>query len=132
MSYEEEYAAFAAKDRVKRLRIRSVNQPTHAPGYHLLQNLVYDEQGTHVVLVYSILKVLVRGRSLRRMIFAIENDMANFIQEFDAGRWPQPGADVPFISSIEVKEHEHSAKPDDEKPAQSQFAFLHPARLNQP
>ena len=106
----EEYAAFNAKDKVGRLRIRGAKGQVNAPSYNLLVNLVYDEQGTHVVLVYTILTALVRGRNLQQVVFAIENGMAEFIQEFDAARWRQPDASAPFISSIEVRMNENGEK----------------------
>lgn len=98
------YVAFGTKDRVKRLRIRSRHEPVNAPGYNILLNVVYDEDATHFILVYSILSVLVRGENLHKVIFAIENAMADFIQEFDPGRWPKPcTAGEPLIASIELR-----------------------------
>ena len=100
----EKYVAFDTKDKVFRLRIRNADDSICAPGYNILLNLLYDKQGTHFILTYSVLMVLVRGRNLQRVIFAIENGMADFIQEFDFKRWPQPtDATAPFIESIEVK-----------------------------
>ena len=56
------------------------------------------------MLVYTVLMVLVRGRNLQKLVFAIENGMADYIQEFDAARWQKPAdASAPFIESIEVK-----------------------------
>jgi hypothetical protein len=38
------------------------------------------------------------------VIFAIENGMADYIQEFDLKRWPEPtDATAPFIESIYVR-----------------------------
>jgi hypothetical protein len=101
----DEYVAFGTKDKVNRLRIRNAGELTNAPGYNVLVNVVYDgRQGTHFMLVYTVLMVLVRGRNLQKMVFAIENGMADYIQEFDAGRWQKPAdANAPFIESIEVK-----------------------------
>lgn len=101
----DEYVAFGTKDKVNRLRIRSAGDLTNAPGYNVLLNVVYDgRQGTHCMLVYTVLMVLVRGRNLQKLVFAIENGMADYIQEFDAARWQKPAdANAPFIESIEVK-----------------------------
>ena len=100
----EKYVAFDTKDKVFRLRIRNADDSICAPGYNILLNLLYDKQGTHFILTYSVLMVLVRGRNLQRVIFAIENGMADYIQEFDFTRWPEPtDATAPFIESIEVK-----------------------------
>ena len=49
----EVYAAFATKDRVERLKIKSANQPTRAPGYNNLMEVVYNGSiGTNFVLSY--------------------------------------------------------------------------------
>jgi len=107
----EQYMAFGSKDRVHRLRIRSLAAPVNAPGYNILLNVIYDGQhGTHFLLVYSVLMVRVQGRNLQKVIYAIENEKADFIQEFDPERWPQPAdAIAPFIESIEIKVVESSA-----------------------
>ncbi len=100
----EEYAAFGTKDRVHRLRIRSAAAPINAPGYNILLNVVYDGQGTNFILVYTILMVLVRGKNLQKTVFAIENEMADYIQEFDPDKWQKPtDATAAFIESIEIK-----------------------------
>ena len=101
----EEYVAFGTKDKVNRLRIHSALAPTHSPTYNILLNIIYDGQyGTNFVLVYTVMMVLVRGKNLQKMVFAIENGMSDFIQEFDADRWQKPkDASAAFIESIEVK-----------------------------
>src|ERR1700691_5461905 len=101
----DDYVAFATKDNAHRLRIRSAVALTHAPSYQLLVDVVYDgHHGTHFVLVYTTLAVLVRGRNLQKVVFAIENGMGDYIQEFDPKRWQKPGEPTaPFIESIEVK-----------------------------
>lgn len=60
--------------------------------------------------------VLVRGKNLQKVVFAIENGMADFIQEFDFKRWPEPtDATVPFIESIEVKANENGSAANETK-----------------
>jgi hypothetical protein len=99
----EEYEAFGAKDRVNRLRIRSRTEPVNAPGYNILLNIIYDSEGTHFILVYSMLMVLVCGKHLGKVIFAIEHELADFIQEFDPQHWRKPSnATAPFIESIKI------------------------------
>ena len=100
----DEYAAFEAKDRVDRLKIRRANDPTRSPGYAYLLDVVYDgSYGTNFVLVYTFLMVLVRGRNLQPVIMALEMGTAEFIQEFDADRWQKPKDEkAPFIESIKV------------------------------
>ena len=101
----EGYIAFGTKDKVHRLRIRSAMAPVNSPGYHILLNVVYDgEYGTNFVLLYSVLMVLVRGKNLQKVVFAIENGMADFIQEYDPDRWGKPKDETAaFIESIEIK-----------------------------
>ena len=56
------------------------------------------------MLVYTVLMVLVRGKNLQKLVFAIENGHADYIQQFDPARWQKPTeADATIIDSIEVK-----------------------------
>lgn len=100
----EDYAAFGAKDKVERLRIRRAMAPTRAPGYAYLLDIAYDGPfGTNIVLVYTFLMVMVRGRNLQPVIMALETNTADFIQEYDPDKWPKPtDPKAPFIESIEV------------------------------
>jgi len=100
-----EYLAFGTKDKVNRLRIRSAMAPVNSPGYNILLNVVYDgEYGTNFVLLFTVMIVLVRGKNLQKVVFAIENGMADFIQEFDPDKWQKPAdAGAAFIESIEIK-----------------------------
>ena len=112
----EKYMAFDTKDKVFRLRIRGADDSIYAPGYNILLNLLYDKQGTHFILTYTVMMVLVRGKNLQKVVFAIENGMADFIQEFDFKRWPEPtDATAPFIESIEVKVNENGSAANETK-----------------
>jgi hypothetical protein len=104
----DEYAAFATKDRVERLKIKCANQPTRAPGYDNLLEIVYDGRiGTNFVLSFSWLMVLVRGKNLQPVIMALLAGTADYIQEFDPEIWERPSdAKKPIIESIEVVVHE--------------------------
>ena len=107
----EGYVAFDAKDKVDRLKIRRANDPTRAPGYAYLLDVVYDGPfGTNFVLVYTFLMVLVKGRNLQPVIMALEMATADFIQEFDADKWKMPKDEkAPFIESIEVVVQENGS-----------------------
>jgi len=98
------YTAFGTKDKVLRLRIRRAMAPTRSPGYAYLMDVVYDgSYGTNFVLVYTFLMVLVRGKNLQQLVFALEGGMADYIQEFDPDRWAKPTDETAaFIESIEV------------------------------
>jgi hypothetical protein len=100
----EKYLAFETKDKVYRLRIRGADDSIYAPGYNILLNLLYDKQGTHFILTYSVMMVLVRGKNLQKVVFAIENGMADYIQEFDPDQWQKPtDANAAIIESMEIK-----------------------------
>jgi hypothetical protein len=101
----DEYAAFGTKDKVQRLRIRCAMAPVNSPGYNILLNVTYDgDYGTNFILLYSVLMVMVRGKNLQKVIFAIENAQADYIQEFDPDKWQKPAdASAAIIESIEVK-----------------------------
>lgn len=98
-----EYAAFGIRERAGRLRIRSATAPVNSPGYNILLNVVYDREGTHFMLVYSCLMVFVRGSNLQKIIFSIESNSCDFIEQFDSTKWQKPSADVPVIDAIEIK-----------------------------
>jgi hypothetical protein len=106
----DEYVAFGTKDKVHRLKIRSLPTLVHSPGYNLLLDIVSDGQyGTSFILVYSVLLVMVRGKNLQKTVFAIESGMADFIQAFDPERWQKPKDDTAaFIESIEIQDTERS------------------------
>jgi hypothetical protein len=99
----EEYEAFGTKDKVGRLTIHNWHDPSHSPGYQFLLDISYDSrEGTNFALVYTTMIVGVRGKNLQRMVFAIQNHMADFIQVFDQNRWKMPqDAKAPLIESIE-------------------------------
>ena len=100
----EGYLAFAAKERVDRLKIHLADNLTHAPDYKFLVSLVYDgDFGTHCTLVFTIHSVKLAGRNLLPVIKAIQAGTADFIRQYDADKWPKPNDnDAPFIESIEV------------------------------
>lgn len=104
-SAPEDYTAYGTKDRVRRLRIRKLPDEVNAPGYNILLNVYSDgSKGTNFILVYSVMLVAVQGRNLQKLIYAIENEMADFIQEFDPNKWQMPmDASTPVIESIEIK-----------------------------
>jgi hypothetical protein len=100
----DDYVAFAAKDRVERLKIKRAKHPTHAPGYSYLLDIIYDGQdGTDFVLVYTILGVKVTGKNLQPVIMALLAGTADYIQEYDRAKWPKPSdPKAPLIESIEI------------------------------
>jgi hypothetical protein len=108
----DEYAAFGTKDKVRRLDIRMLPDMEHSPAYNLLLDVVSDSRGgTNLMLVYTVMLVMVKGANLQKVAFAVKNQMADYIQEFDPKRWQKPAeADSAFIESIEVKVTEGGSK----------------------
>ena len=106
-SVPEEYVAFAPKDRSQYLDIRPAKPPYHSPRNNLLINVAHDGPvGTNFLITYTTMSVLVRGSNLQEVVFAIQNHMAGYIQEFDPEKWPKPKNDkAPFIESIAVHFH---------------------------
>ena len=106
----EDYVAFGTKDKVGRLRVCCALPLVHSPSYNLLLDVVSDGKfGTNFVLVFTVLLVMVKGKNLQKMVFALENGMADYIQEFDPERWEKPKDDTAaFIESIEIKVTESS------------------------
>ena len=103
----EEYVAFAAKDRAQYLDIRLTTPPYHSPRNNLLINVAHDgPMGTNFLVTYTTMSVMVGGRNLQEIVFAIQNHMAGYIQEFDPDKWQKPKNDkAPFIESIEIHFH---------------------------
>lgn len=103
----EEYVAFAAKDRALYLDIRLTTPPYHSPRNNLLINVAHDgPMGTNFLVTYTTMSVLVSGSNLQEVVFAIQNQMAGYIQEFDRDKWPKPkDSKAPFIERIEVHFH---------------------------
>jgi hypothetical protein len=100
-----EYIAYGTKDKVRRLRIRPATTATHSPGYNLLLDISYDgDHGTNIMLIFTVMMVMVQGKNLQKLVFALENDMAEYIQEFDPDKWAKPtDANAAVIESIKVK-----------------------------
>jgi hypothetical protein len=115
----EEYVAFAGKDKPLYLEIRRAMAPTRSPRNTLLLDVSFDGPfGTNFVLSYTFMVVLVRGKNLQEMIFAIQNNMAAYIQEFDPDRWGTPKNEkAAFIESIEV--HMVGGNPENQSESQT-------------
>ena len=128
----EGYAAFDAKDKVDRLSIRHANQESRTPAYGYLLDITHDgPYGCNFVLYFSFkMVVLVEGRNLQPVIKAVQMGTAEFIQEYDADRWPKPTDEkTPFIESITIfVEQDGPTLPDEIKKAakeRSQGRSLH-------
>ena len=113
------YQAFAAKDKVERLKIRPAMEPWRAPYYNALVDIACNgSYGTNFVLMFTHMAVFVEGKNLQAIIAAIEAGTADFIQQFDSEFWPKPtDAAAPLIESIrcELYHKQQAASADSEK-----------------
>lgn len=101
---DNEYVAFGTKDRCIRLRVRPRGEAVNSIAYTILLNVVYSDDGSFCILIFTIATVLVQGRNLQQMVFAIENGLADFIAAYDSKKWLKPkDADAAFIDHIEIK-----------------------------
>ena len=59
--------------------------------------------GTELCLVYTFAVFVILGRNLSGIADAIADERCEFVQEYDADRWPMPTDNsAPFVESIEV------------------------------
>src|SRR5579871_3810360 len=100
----EEYAAFKAKDRRKiRLQLRPAGASWEWLPYGYMLRLIAGQDGRGLTLCYSFLTVFVTGRNLFDVADAIAEEHCDFIEAYDATRWPKPNdASTAFIERIEI------------------------------
>lgn len=98
------YIAFQSKEQAKRLRFRSAARATRSPSYSYLLDVIYDgDFGTEIVLLYTFLSVILKGRNLQELAAGLEEGTIDYVQEFDPERWELPvDQSVAVIESIEV------------------------------
>lgn len=103
---ESGYEAFGVKDKTHRLKIRRVRGLNHAASYAFLLDVVTDGTGGNLcLLVFTFITFKIIGRDLQALYLALEADTVDYIQEYDAQRWPGLAASVqpvPLVESIEV------------------------------
>ena len=101
----EAYQAFATKDKLSRLDIRTRDGLAHAPGYNYILDISYDRRDyTAIVLILSFMVVRIKGRNLRPVVEALKLHTAEFLAEFDSGEHEQPtDQDAPLIESIAIQ-----------------------------
>jgi hypothetical protein len=88
---KEPYLAFATKDKLGRLDIRSRDGLSHAPAYNYLLEVSYDRRlYTSALLVFSFMLVKIKGKNLRTIIEAIKLHTCEFIAEFDPQQFDGP------------------------------------------
>ena len=101
----EPYKAFATKDKLRCLDIRTKSGLAHAPGYAGLINLTYNRKTWgEVMLTFARFLVILRGRNLRPIVDALKLHTCEFLAEFDPEEFePTVEEGAPFIEGIEVR-----------------------------
>jgi hypothetical protein len=88
----ETYQAFATKDRLGRLDIRTKDGLAHAPGSNYILDISYDRQNyAAILLVLGFMIVKITGRNLQPMVEALKLHTREFLAEFD----PQDSSSPP-------------------------------------
>ena len=74
-------------------------------GYHFLHRIIDDDDcGEQLALVYQFAVVFIRGRNLFSVAEAIEREVCEWVQPFDAAKWEKPAnPEAPFVESIEIR-----------------------------
>lgn len=100
------YQAFKKADtRQHRLKLRPSLRAWQRVNYDYLQRIVEDGIfGTQIGLVFSFSVVIIKGRNLLPIADAIDAQLCEYVQQFDAERWEMPPADdkAPFVESMEI------------------------------
>ena len=101
----EQYEAFSVKDRRQlSLYVRPVGEPYQWVTYRYLLQMLAAPAGNRLDLVFSFQLITITGRNLLEIGDAISKERCEFLQQFDAKKWPLPkDASAPFIESIKYK-----------------------------
>ena len=103
------YEAFHPLDR-QQLRVRFCprDQPWEWLPYAGLQRIVTEaDLGTRVALIWPFAVVIVYGRNLQALDYALANESLDFVRAFDPERYdPSTDPNAPFIEKIEILVHD--------------------------
>lgn len=103
------YEAFHPLDR-RQLRVRFCprDQPWEWLPYASLQRIVTEaDHGTRVALIWPYAVVIVYGRNLQALDYAIANESLDFVRAFDPERYDQPAkTNAPVVEKIEIHVHD--------------------------
>jgi hypothetical protein len=105
----EAYEAFHVVDRRQlRLQIQPARGPWEwLPYGYLLRVMLDGRQGTEIILVFTFLAVIIRGRNLAPLADAISKERCEFVRQFDAKQWARADDGAPVVEHIEI----HADKP---------------------
>jgi hypothetical protein len=104
MTGPEAYEAFKAVNRRQlRVHIRPVGRAGERMTYGYLHRIA-DDGGLYeqIALIFSFAVVILRGRNLYPVAEAVMEERCEWVQQYDAARWPMPAADKPLVESIDI------------------------------
>jgi hypothetical protein len=72
---------------------------------------------TVLTMFFYSLNIIITGRNLDRLAFAIDSEFCAWAQEYDRARWDEPPKDAPFIGKIDLymPKHRNDERQDDER-----------------
>ena len=97
------YEAFAAKDKIRRLKIRT-RGVGHAVSYNYLHDIAWDlDNFSEIVLTVSGMTVTIEGTALGPIVDALTLETCDFLQEFIPEKFSPPvDRAAPVITRIDV------------------------------
>jgi hypothetical protein len=104
LSWREIYIAFTTKTRTARVDIRTRLGSAHALNYSYIIDVMYEQDGTDLVLVLSFMILRIHGRGLAPLADALRQQLCDRLIEFDPDRYTAPtDPEAPVIESIDIK-----------------------------
>lgn len=83
------------------MEIRCVTQPSQSPQSRFFMAAIFSSDYDNVfTMIYSFMAVEVRGRNLKEVRRAIQNNRCEFIQEYHENEFQKPDKNAPVIESI--------------------------------
>jgi len=122
----EVYEAFRVSLRKRdRLELRFTMQAWLFPRYFDLRDMSANGyHGTEIVLIFPVYDILIAGRNLQSVLYALKESRAVFIQDYHPEAFaPIDDESVPFIESMTVRVK--TGRPTDEKSSQSKGGDVH-------
>jgi hypothetical protein len=103
-SGREPYVAFTTKTRPARVDIRTKLGSAHALNYSYIIDVMYELDGTELVLVLSFMILRIHGRGLVPLADALKQHLCDRLIEFNSNCHQVPAdPQAPFIDSIDIK-----------------------------
>jgi hypothetical protein len=100
----EAYVAFTTKTKPARVDIRTKLGSAHALNYSYIIDVMYEQDGTDLVLVLSFMILRIHGRGLLPLADVLRQQLCDRLIEFDPNRHEIPAdPQATFIDSIDIK-----------------------------